>query len=191
MYVPRSESAIDRIGRLAFTREMPLAFLFTMLFGIVPANLAMLLPESGTMTAGIFMTLFLLGGVFSGLVFGRVQGKIGLQTISLGALMLAVGAAMISLCGSMTLIAAGCLLSGESISFVMPACLSLAPRFPKKEQSVTALTIAASNAGAFLAPVLTALTGESVPGLFRVAAALTFVLAVTAWVMEKKDAETK
>lgn len=191
MYVPRGGSVGDRTGRPAFTREMPLAFLFTMLFGIVPANLAMLLPESGTMTAGMLTTLFLLGGVFSGLTFGRVQGKIGLQTIALGALMLAAGAALISLHGSTVLIAAGCLLSGASISFVMPACLSVAPRFPGKEQSVTALTIAASNVGAFLTPVLTALVGQSVTGRFRFAAVLALMMATAAWIVEKKDTETK
>lgn len=187
LYVPReTQKSGKKAGFPVVTREMLLAFLFTMLFGIVPANLAMLLAQSGTGAVSALTTLFLLGGVFSGLLFGRAMEKLGLRVIALGALMLAIGAMMIAF-GNVIWIAIGCLISGASISFVMPACLSVAPRYHEKEQSVTALTIAASNMGAFLTPVITALSCEGVEGRFCLAALAAATLAAAAWLMERRN----
>lgn len=158
---PRTVKGKKKPFRLTIVKEMLIAFFFLMLFSAAPANLSMLVSErgiGGTALAGTMSTLFLLGGSLVGFIYGAIAGKIGNKTIPLGALLLALGSALISVSGSAVWMGIGCLIGGGSISLVMPACMAGAGKMEGYETLGSALVLSSSNVGVFITPVLTSAT---------------------------------
>lgn len=141
--------------------EMFIACVFMILFNCGPTNLSMLVVEKGigsSSLAGTLATVFLLGGVLAGLIFGLLASKVGSFTIPIGALSMVAGYLLMGFSSNIALMVIGCLLAGSSVSLFMPSCMMVASHQKGRETLASAMILASSNLGVFMAPLLTKLT---------------------------------
>lgn len=177
--------------RLVIWREMVITFVLLTVFSAVPANLAMMVEEralGNTSVSGLMSTIFLLGGMIGGLLFGKVSALLKKFTAFTGALFLACGALIIALTSSLPLLYIACFFAGSSISLIMPTCMGSAGRLKGYEALNSALLISASFVGVFITPLLTSLTAsitgsESVVYRFYMVAIIAFVLSILTLVL--------
>lgn len=135
------------------------AVLITMLFNLVPTNLSMYITEHGLGTAaqaGTATTLLLLSGALVAVAFGPLQQRLGGGTVPLGFGLLTVGLLTCAWAPSLPVLLLGSVLSGGSISLVMPQMMLRATaRNSGATAMASALVMGYSNLGVFLTPLLT------------------------------------
>lgn len=184
--------------RLVIWKEMIITLVLLMGFSAVPANLAMLVAERGlgdTSVSGMMSTVFLFGGMAFGILFGKVSSILKKRTDLAGAILLAVGALIISSSTFLPLLFVACFLAGSSISLIMPTCMGSASRLKGYETLNSALLLSASFIGVFITPLLTSLTAKitgsgSVTYRFVMVAIVAIILAVLT-VVFKRSPKTK
>ena len=184
--------------RLVIWKEMVITLVLLMGFSAVPANLAMLVAERGlgdTSVSGMMSTVFLFGGMAFGILFGKVSSILKKRTDLAGAILLAVGALIISSSTFLPLLFVACFLAGSSISLIMPTCMGSASRLKGYETLNSALLLSASFIGVFITPLLTSLTAKitgsgSVTYRFVMVAIVAIILAVLT-VVFKRSPKTK
>ena len=172
--------------RLVILKEMIVTALFLFIYAAAPANLAMLVTERGlgdTAYAGTISTMFLLGGMITGLVFGFIFSKLKRWTAMTGSLLLVIGAVLIAVSKGTVLLVIGCLVAGASISIILPICMGSASRLKGYETLNSALLLSSSFVGVFTAPLITniaaAVTGsDSTMYRFFTIAVIAAILAV-------------
>ena len=138
--------------------ELLLSFLFMIAFSSVPSNLSMLTEEKGlggASVAGLFSTLYLAGGMVAGFVYGKLARKVGINSVLLGGVALAIGALLSAVSANAALTAIACFVGGMSISWIMPLIMETPARYPECGALVVALIMSASNIGVFCGPLLT------------------------------------
>lgn len=162
--------------------------LFLFCFNAVPANLSMLISENAlgnAATAGIASAVSLLGGVLSGMIFGKLDRRFHLYTIPFGFLCLCAGLVFMAMGRLLPFLLAGSFISGSSITFIMPQCMIQVTGGVNQTQAAfgTAMMMASGNLGIFLTPFLSAaafrITGDSaVINRYYVCIGITLFLAV-------------
>lgn len=180
--------------RLVIWKEMLITILLLTAFSSIPANISMLVEERSlgdTSVSGTVSTVFLLGGLVGGLLYGKIAPRLKRFTSTLGALLLAAGALVLALAGNVALVLIGCFFAGFA-TMVMPANLAAAGRLPGYETLNSALILSSSFIGAFITPVLTgialALSGSpSVTYRFYTTVAAALILAVLTVLFGEKD----
>lgn len=180
--------------RLVIWKEMLITILLLTAFSSIPANISMLVEERSlgdTSVSGTVSTVFLLGGLVGGLLYGKIAPRLKRFTSTLGALLLAAGALVLALAGNVALVLIGCFFAGFA-TMVMPANLAAAGRLPGYETLNSALILSSSFIGAFITPVLTgialAVSGSpSVTYRFYTTVAAALILAVLTVLFGEKD----
>ena len=184
--------------RLVIWREMIIAAFFLMLYSAIPANIAMLVAQRGvgdSATSGIMSTLFALAGMITGLVFGLLTRVLRSFTNTVGVLMLCAGSLLMGVGTNVAVLIIGCMLAGISMSMVMPVCMGAASRLPGYETINSAIIMASTSVGIFIAPLLTSLT-EAVTGSSAVSyrfiaiGIMSILLAVLTRVLRDKKETT-
>ena len=144
--------------RLVILKEMIVTCLFLFIYSAAPANLAMLVTERGlgdASFAGTVSTMFLLGGMITGLLFGLISSVLKKWTAMCGAFILAIGAVIIAISQGTVSLIIGCLVAGASISMILPVCMGSASRLKGYETLNSAMILSSSFIGVFLAPLIT------------------------------------
>ncbi len=171
------------------------------LFNAGPTNLSMYVTEFGignAVVSGWAATTFLLGGTLMGIGFGFFAKRLGVFTIPLGFVFMALGFLVLLSRACVPCLYVGCFLAGMSISLISPQCVLLASSLCKTSQELAmaaAIIMAAANVGTFLTPQLTNLAclisgTESTRYRFILAMILAVVMAVftaLAMLKEKKS----
>ena len=160
-------------------------FMVLFLFNAGPTNLAMYVSEfeiGSTVISGWAATVFLLGGTLMGIAFGTISRKVGVCTIPIGFLCVAVGFGILISSTSIVCLFAGSLIAGMSISLVSSQALlqlSSYAETPQESALAAALVFAGSNVGTFLTPQITNLAklfSGSDSTYYRFLLALVFAL---------------
>ena len=183
--LPRHTGAAAQAGgRLSLSRMvLPClsAVAVTMLFNLVPTNLSLYMAEhaiGSAVQAGTGTTLLLLSGTLSAAVFGPIHHRLGGGTVALGFGMLTAGLLICANADSLPLLYLGSVVSGTSISMVMPhMMLQATTAHPQAAALASALVMGCSNLGAFLTPLL---TGGAAALFGRPDAHLRFLLGAAA-----------
>ena len=180
-------------GFLVRKKKVWMYFVFSavvlFLFNAGPTNLSMYVSEfeiGGSVISGWAATVFLLGGTLMGIAFGAISRRIGVCTIPLGFLLVAVGFGVMIFRQNLVCLFAGSLIAGMCISLVSAQGLlqvSALAENPKESALASALIFAGANVGTFLTPQITnlaqAVTGsESTYYRFMLAIVLALVMAV-------------
>ena len=180
-------------GFLVRKKKVWMYFVFSamvlFLFNAGPTNLSMYVSEfeiGGSVISGWAATVFLLGGTLMGIAFGAISRRIGVCTIPLGFLLVAVGFGVMIFRQNLVCLFAGSLIAGMCISLVSAQGLlqvSALAENPKESALASALIFAGANVGTFLTPQITnlaqAITGsESTFYRFMLAIVLALVMAV-------------
>lgn len=140
-----------------------LACLFMMIYGVGGGNLSTHIRQNipnvdDSAMAGIAVAIQMGGGVLSGLLFGKLSEKFKdmIMVVACGAIF--VGFMIISLfASSLAMIFVGALITGMSLSMMLPRCIFSVSTLVDKSTSATATVIASSVApslGGFLSPVI-------------------------------------
>lgn len=140
-----------------------LACLFMMIYGVGGGNLSTHIRQNipnvdDSAMAGIAVAIQMGGGVLSGLLFGKLSEKFKdmIMVVACGAIF--VGFMIISLFAScLAMIFVGALITGMSLSMMLPRCIFSVSTLVDKSTSATATVIASSVApslGGFLSPVI-------------------------------------
>lgn len=192
--VREGKAAEDRGNLHGMLYPCLMAVLVTTLFNLVPTNLSMYLTENNigsAVEAGKATTLLLLGGAAMAAAFGPIRQKLGGKTVMPGFGLLAVGLLLCANAHSMALICLGSLISGGSISLVMPQLMLRATTEHGRSTALaSALVMGCSNLGAFLTPLFTELAallfGRPDAGCrFLLGAGAAFLIAVLQLAAEK------
>ena len=181
--------------RLVVWKEIILTILLLMVFSAFPANISMLVAERSlgdTSVSGLLTTVFMLGGLVSGVLYGKIAAVLKRYTSVAAALIMGAGALIVALSYNVPAIAFACFIGGFG-TLMMPANMSAASRLPGYETLNSALIMGSSFVGAFLTPVFTsisaAITGsDSVTFRFYTVIAAAVILAVLAFIMSDRKA---
>lgn len=147
--------------RLVIWRDLIIVCIFLMVYSAVPVNMSMLIEEyglGGSSLSGTMSTIFLLAGTLMGIVFGRFARIFKQFTNTAGALAMAIGATLMGLSSNLVVIIIGCLVSGISMTIVMPSCMASGSKLKGYETINTAMIMAASYVGVFITPLITSAT---------------------------------
>lgn len=174
--------------RLLVWREMIIAVLFLTVYSAIPVNMSMLVNEygiGGSSLAGTMSMLFMLTGMLMGLVFGLFTNVFKKMTNVMGILFLAAGCFLMGFTSSTVSVAIGAMIAGTSMSTVMPTCMAAAGKLKGYETINTALIMASSYVGVFIAPVITSLSSavtgaENVSYRYVVMGVMSVIIAAIA-----------
>ncbi|RJE48808.1 MULTISPECIES: MFS transporter [unclassified Dehalobacter] len=105
----------------------------------------------GPAVAGMVLSVFTLGGMGGGFVYGPLFKAIKKYVVALGLLLGAVGYALVIYSGNIVLVAIGMAIAGASFSIVLPACYMIAGMIasPQEVALSTSVLLAAVNIFAF------------------------------------------
>ena len=116
-------------------------FVFINSYGVMGANISFIITERGLGSAaltGTAMAIFLVGGMFGGLIFNAFERKLHEYVLCCGFLALVLGFLIIYFAKSLPVIFIGAFVVGTSIGFEMPGTLLYATNYN---------TVAAATAG--------------------------------------------
>ena len=178
---------------LVVWKEIILTVLLLMVFSSFPTNIAMLVTERSlgdTSLSGILTTVFMLGGLVSGVLYGKIASVLKQYTAPAGPLILGAGALIVALSYNVPMLMIGCFAGGFG-TLMMPSNMAAAGRLPGYETLNSALIMGASFVGAFLAPVFTsisaAITGSgSVTYRFLTVMVTALILTILAVIMRDR-----
>ena len=168
------------------------AAIFMLLFYMGPTNLSILVKEKqigSPIIAGNATTLLLLGGSAMGLIFGKISGKIGKNTIPMGFLILFMGYMLIYSANQILLLYLGSFFVGTSNTLVLPQCMGQMITDNKKQSTfLMSVVFAVANIGTFLAPGLTGIAtlvmrNDFASSRFLFTAITALVLALSLFVL--------
>lgn len=204
--VPSKKETVDRPESTApnQTKEKlnPLVFyyvvivvVFLALFNVSPVNFSLIVTERGLGEAsfsGMVTSVFLLGGIISGIFFGVISRKLKNLTISFGFIMLFVGYIIINVTTNAAGLLTGAFLAGASICLIVPKITFnvTALSSPATMAMAVALVTAATNVGSFFSPLFTtasqAIFNSSSAGYrFVLAGIIACVAAIIVGIIEK------
>ena len=165
-----------------------IAFLFMLLFNVIPTNLALHLKETGiagSVNAGIASAVLMLSGVPAGLLYKSLARLLGERVIALGFFNLALGSFITTLSGSYILILIGVFIAGFSLSLVMAqTVVSIAEK--EHAEAVTmsiSFNMAINNMGSFLSPYFTKLArmvlhNDLAVSRYQIVSVIAFLIAI-------------
>lgn len=189
------QSYLRAAGQKAVRRGVFLSFAATMFFNVIPANLSMLISErgfGGTVASGAASTLLLLSGTLFGMAFGSLKKWMGRKVAAFGFLMLTVGFLVLAAAPSLTLVFLGCVISGCTMSTVMPQIILEATESEETRDAASSAIMAFGSVGSFLTPLVTSFS-EKVLGVSLVAgrmycsAAPVFVIGIILLLDNRKE----
>lgn len=105
-------------------------FVFINSYGVMGANISFIITERGMGTAaltGTAMAIFLVGGMFGGLIFSPFEKKLREYVLCCGFIALVIGFLIIYFAQSLVILFIGAFVVGTSIGFEMPARCSMPP----------------------------------------------------------------
>ncbi|MDR0585561.1 MAG: MFS transporter [Treponema sp.] len=163
-----------------------LCVIFIMVYNVYATNVAMFTLETGlgsAATAGIANSIALIGGIFGGLIFGKITSRAGKMTMVAGMLLCCIGFLLTYISTSLTLALVAAFIAGASISLFMPQVMTSAMQELADEYKTMGLSIIATfgSLGAFLSPIVftnsaAALGDTSVKFRFLVGGIVSLVL---------------
>ena len=171
--------AVKRENKKALSRLNPIIYyyvainiLFMMCYSACGSNLSTHIAGIGdTSTAGVAFAFQMLGGVISGIFYGRLSKKIGDFSIPIALCAVFIGFIILSLFPtSLILIFVAVFIVGLALSIVVPRCIVMVSIYaddPSTAATATALVATfGPSMGTFLSPIIitnltTALFGES------------------------------
>ncbi|MBO4832049.1 MAG: MFS transporter [Oscillospiraceae bacterium] len=193
--IRRSEESASSVTRTRLHSDVYYYTFFAMMamfmFIVCVSNISVHLSRSGvdnyTVYAG-YATALMMGGTFvAGLLFKKLNSRLGDTMMSLSFIMVFIGYMLISTFDtSIPAIFVGVFLAGSCLGIMTPQCIHSVSKVVDESNSATAtalLTAVAPGLGAFLSPVImtnltTALGGDSTVYRFRFAAIVGICLAV-------------
>ncbi len=124
-------------------------------------------------SAGIVLSLFTVGGMVAGAVFGKLYQKIALFSIPVGFAVMAGGAGLVYYAGSLPILALGMAFIGMGFGWLMPAFMMMVGMVTSPEAYATAsgILMAFMNLGGFLSTYYIAM-------LLRINSAIRFPIFV-------------
>ena len=143
-------------------------FCFINSYGVFGANVSFIITERGLGTAaltGTAMAIFLVGGMFGGLIFNVFEKKLHEYVLCCGFIALVIGFLIVYLSQSLVVLFIGAFIVGISIGFEMPGTLLYATNYNTVE-SATANCAVIHMAGQ-LGTVCSALFYTPVAGLIK------------------------
>lgn len=164
-----------------------LIFVFINTYNVFSNNISFVIQERGigsAAVAGTAMSLFLVGGMLGGLMFGPAEGKLHDYTICLSFIALSVGLLMIYFTGSIIVVYIAAVIAGLSIGFAMPLSLLGATNCNTVAAATVACAIvqAAGQLGTVCSPwtytPAAALFSDSVSFRYLFAAIVSIILCV-------------
>ncbi|HEY3425293.1 MAG TPA: MFS transporter [Negativicutes bacterium] len=133
-------------------------------------------------SAGFALTIFTIGGLLAGLVFGKTILVLKSATMPVGWIIMGIGVAIMAITHDLNLILVGCFISGLGFATAGPACYVLicsnAP--PSRIDFSIALSFATTGVGQFVSPVIFGFINSQmghVPGRFPIlVSSIAFVI---------------
>ncbi len=165
---PRAESRPLRLDRRLLC-NYAIILAFSCLYGGGTTNASLLIAQrqlGDASTAGIASCFMLLAGAASGMLFGRLNRKIGWHTIPAGFLLIAVGFLLVGVASRLPLLLFGFALIGAGRGCIYPqvSLQIMRDRSAEDMPGISAWLFACGTLGAFLSPLITllaaALTGS-------------------------------
>lgn len=177
-------------------------FVFINSYGVMGANISFIITERGMGTAaltGTAMAIFLVGGMFGGLIFSPFEKKLREYVLCCGFIALVIGFLIIYFAQSLVILFIGAFVVGTSIGFEMPGTLLYATNYNTVEASTAGCAVI--HMAGQLGTVCSALFYTPVAGLIKpndtsfrflfaacVCAALTLLVALAVSITKKKRA---
>lgn len=202
---PDTNNVAVEKDKLPFTAYgvMFLSFLLCMIIYPVLVNMSSVVINENIGTAaaaGIVITMYTVGGMIGGAVYGKLSGLVKGLTISTALIIIAVGLALLSYGNSLILLAIGSTLAGVGFGIYFPDFYMLIGKACKP--SVVAfgmsLVMAGFNIGAFLSPYFfaflaqaTGQTGLRFPFFFGMVSYIIIALILAFILGKKPSTETE
>ncbi|MCF0121480.1 MAG: MFS transporter [Oscillospiraceae bacterium] len=172
---------------------------FMMVYTVCGSNLSTHIKDFGdSVAAGFATSCGMVGGVVSGIVFGKVSQKFKDWTQVIATMCIVIGLTILSFAKTMPLVYVGVFINGLALSLMMPRCIFCVSTLVDESTSATATTMVSSvcpSLGGFLSPVVftnltVALGGNSTVFRYRFVAcvvlAFAIFLAIMAVIQTKK-----
>lgn len=165
-----------------------MTFCFGMNYNVNNVNLAMLITSEGIGTssvAGTILSASMLASGAVGLLVSRISAKIGKYILCLSIGILLVGYLLLSSTTSLPMVTVGSLLSGCTVSLMMPSAISIASSYgSEKAQLAMTLSMLGSQVGALFSPIISDISTvifdtQAVGARYLTSTGLTFILFVT------------
>lgn len=177
-------------------------FVFINSYGVMGANISFIITERGMGTAaltGTAMAIFLVGGMFGGLIFNPFEKKLREYVLCCGFIALVIGFLIIYFAQSLVILFIGAFVVGTSIGFEMPGTLLYATNYNTVEASTAGCAVI--HMAGQLGTVCSALFYTPVAGLIKpndtsfrflfaacVCTALALLIALAVSITKKKRA---
>ena len=119
-------------------------FVFINSYGVMGANISFIITERGMGTAaltGTAMAIFLVGGMFGGLIFNPFEKKLREYVLCCGFIALVIGFLIIYFAQSLVILFIGAFVVGTSIGFEMPGTLLYATNYNTVEASTAGCAV--------------------------------------------------
>ena len=143
-------------------------FVFINSYGVMGANISFIITERGMGTAaltGTAMAIFLVGGMFGGLIFSPFEKKLREYVLCCGFIALVIGFLIIYFAQSLVILFIGAFVVGTSIGFEMPGTLLYATNYNTVEASTAGCAVI--HMAGQLGTVCSALFYTPVAGLIK------------------------
>lgn len=208
IYFPADKPA-KATGEKSHLKVAPITWLFGVIifvfinsYGVMGANISFIITERGFGDAaltGTAMAIFLVGGMFGGLIFNPFEKKLHEYVLCCGFIALVVGFLVIYMAPSLVVVFIGAFIVGTSIGFEMPGTLLYATNYNTVEASTAGCAII--HMAGQLGTVCSALFYTPVAGLIKpndtsfrflfaaiVCVVLTVLVAIAVAIAKKKRA---
>ena len=208
IYFPADKPA-EANGEKSHLKVAPITWLFGAIifvfinsYGVMGANISFIITERGLGSAaltGTAMAIFLVGGMFGGLIFNAFEKKLHEYVLCCGFVALVIGFLVIYFAQSLAVLFIGAFIVGTSIGFEMPGTLLFATNYNTVEASTAACAVI--HMAGQLGTVCSALFYTPVAGLIKpndtsfrfifaacVCTALALLVALAVSIAKKKRA---
>lgn len=163
--------------------------IFLLLYNVSNSNISTHLADFGlgdTSTSGVVSATMMAGGVISGFVFPKISPKFGDYSISVGFAMMTITYTIMNIfASSLVMVYIAMLVTGMTLSMIMPQCIFKISNVVDESNSATAMMLSsciASGLGGFLSPVvftnITTLFSDSTAFRFQFTAFVALALTV-------------
>lgn len=139
-----------------------ISFMFGMVYNTYNANLAMVVAENGYGTAkmaGNVLSVIMMASGLTGLIVGRVSQKLQNYTITFALTLLTIGYMLIFIWNCLFSVVLGGLISGISISFIMPNIVYTTSKFGgNRAKLAMTLGTVGSQIGTLISPEISVIS---------------------------------
>ncbi|GAQ26317.1 MFS transporter [Tepidanaerobacter syntrophicus] len=170
LMLPEPEKKIgEERGKISIP---PSVYLISILFGIAMMLNYPLLVNMSTIiitdnlgdaaSAGIVLSMFTVGGMIAGGIFGKLYQKASKFTITIGLIILAIGAGIVYYSNNIVVLTIGMMLDGIGFGIIMPAIMMILGMIvsPASFAAASGVLMAFMNLGGFVSTYYIAMLGQ-------------------------------